>query len=86
MDDIDFIPLKNLPLSGLTAYTFSPPRENGTAEPDNVLTAGFGRFTEVSMVGRTIDGKMWFASSLASPKEIKLDLKAFKKLLKENEK
>lgn len=86
MDDIDFIPLKNLPYSGLIAHSYLPQRENGTAHPDNVLVAGIGRFTEVSMVGRTIEGKMWFASSIEGEDEIIAHLKAFTTLLEENKK
>lgn len=84
MDDIDFIPLKNLPFSGLISHEYKKQREDGTAEPDNVLVAGLGRFSDVSIIGRTLEGGMWFASSLLEEDTILEHLKDFKSLLEKN--
>ena len=50
--EIDLIPLKNLPVSGLTAYPILP-FEDGVVAADNVLTGAFGQLEKVSIVGVT---------------------------------
>lgn len=83
-EEVDFIPLKNLPESGLTVYHYKNKKGSpNKTEPDDVLVSGIGRFDEVSLVGRTKEGSFYFASSIEEPSEIMKDLKNFKKVLKD---
>ena len=77
MDDIDKIPLKNLPLSGLKQFPLVEDREGSCPHPDNVLTFALGRMDEVCIVGRAKDGTMYFASSMENALEVHKDIKKF---------
>lgn len=76
-DDIDFIPLKNLPQSDLIVRYLNPDRPDGSPDADNVLTFACGHLEEVSLVGVSKDGQYYFASSKEDINSIVADLKAF---------
>lgn len=81
-DEVDCIPLKNLPMSGLTAYPIRA-SEDGSVPADNVLTGAFGQLAKVSLVGVTAEGEYYFASSVDDETEIYSDLAKFANLLKD---
>lgn len=77
IDDIDLIPLKNLPDSGLVAY----PVDDGLSA-NNVLTAGFDMFTSATMIGREKEtGEFYFASSHQDYSRIIEDLTSFVRVI-----
>lgn len=82
-EEVDKIPLKNLPQSGLTAWPF-PTSEDGKILADNVLVGAVGALTNVSIVGQTEDGDWYFASSLEDPSQIYENLSKFGNLVKGN--
>lgn len=75
---ISLIPLKNLPFSGLKAFSMEPWKEGDDTKPNNVLIGHIGAFDKVSMVGRDkTTGDLVFASSSDEEDEIINDLQEF---------
>ncbi len=84
-DEIDFIPLKNLPDSGLKVFKYDTWKEGDPIRPNNVLIAVLDELEMVSLVGRHKQGGMVFASSESDIDEVKLDLVRFMQMLEEYE-
>lgn len=82
-NDIDFIPLKNLPDSGLTVWKYEEWKPGDKTVPNNVLIRCIDNLDKVSLVGRGLDGDTYFASSLDNVNEIINDLQEFIDFLKE---
>lgn len=70
------IPLKNLPFCGLTVYPVDE-----TLSANNVLSAGFNKFSSATVIGREDSGDMYFASSHLNTPDIMHDLMNFISLL-----
>ena len=56
----DYIPLKNLPFTGITAYQYEPWEPGDPTRPNNVLIGCLDELDKVSLVGRNFDGSLRF--------------------------
>ena len=81
-DDVDFIPLKNLPDCGLTAYKYEEWKPGDPVKPNNVLIGCLGNLDRVSLVGRDLNGELMFASSEEGLDVILADLENFVDFIK----
>lgn len=81
-DDLEPIPLKNLPFSGITAFKYEPWKPGDTIPVNNVLIACLGNLETVALVGRDINGEMYFASATDDVEAILQDLDKFGKFLR----
>lgn len=84
LDDLNHIPLKNLPASGLIVWTYDKWKKGDPVSPNNVLIACIDNLDKVSLVGRCVeDGSPLYASSTSNIDEIIEDLEEFIDYLKE---
>lgn len=82
IDDIDLIPLKNLPASGLKVFKYEKWEPGDPTHPNNVLISCLDNLDRVTLVGRTIeDGELLFASSEEDINLLEHDLRKFLQMI-----
>jgi hypothetical protein len=82
VDDIDLIPLKNLPHSELTVFKYEDSSAHEEfAHPNNVLISCLDSLQSVCIVGKDLNGEMYFSSSTDDIDIVLLYLERFTALM-----